>query len=256
MNEPDLLTAASAALRDERLPADPASTRMRLLGSLVRRRQRGRLRTWAATLTAGVLLGSTAMAFWTGALGAWLGIAPGARQQPHARAMHTWPPNIAQLQAPTEAQPMPAPAAPAARPAVSTLKRHAANKTIPTATTTLLKNVPLGAEPARDAALEQQRYETAHHAHFVIGDAQAALAAWDAYLAYAPDGRFALEARYNRALCLVRLQRWQEAQDALAPFASGAHGNYRRKEASALLSRIVLRLVHNVRSGAGAGVAR
>ena len=78
----------------------------------------------------------------------------------------------------------------------------------------------------------------AHAAHFVDHDPARALAAWDAYLRAAPNGEFAPEARYNRALSLVRLGRTAEAQSALEPFATGAYGNYRKTEASALLERL------------------
>jgi hypothetical protein len=64
------------------------------------------------------------------------------------------------------------------------------------------------------------------------------LAAWDAYLAAAPNGAFAPEAHYNRALSLIRLGRNAEAKSALAPFASGAYGGYRQAEARALLAHI------------------
>jgi hypothetical protein len=86
--------------------------------------------------------------------------------------------------------------------------------------------------PARDA---QALYRTAHKAHFVDLEPARALDAWDAYLAAFPSGAFALEARYNRALCLVRLGRAGEARQALAPFARGDYGDYRRAEARALL---------------------
>ena len=66
----------------------------------------------------------------------------------------------------------------------------------------------------------------------------AALRAWDAYLAAAPSGRFAPEARYNRALCLVRLGRKDDAERALRPFADGAYGSYRRDEAKALIEAL------------------
>jgi len=61
----------------------------------------------------------------------------------------------------------------------------------------------------------------------------AALAAWDAYLAAEPQGRFAIEARYNRALVLARLGRYRDAHAALVPFARGeiasATGRPRRR---------------------------
>jgi hypothetical protein len=78
----------------------------------------------------------------------------------------------------------------------------------------------------------------AHTAHFVDHDPARALLAWDAYLAAAPNGAFAPEAHYNRALSLVRLGRNSEARSALEPFANGSYGGYRQAEASALLERI------------------
>jgi len=81
-------------------------------------------------------------------------------------------------------------------------------------------------------------YRAAHTAHFVDRDPTRAVAAWDAYLSAAPNGEFAPEARYNRALSLVRLGRSNEARSALMPFANGAYGGYRKAEASALLERL------------------
>lgn len=81
-------------------------------------------------------------------------------------------------------------------------------------------------------------YRVAHTAHFVDHDPARALAAWDAYLAAAPNGTFAPEARYNRALSLVRLSRNSEAKTALEPFASGVYGTYRQSEARALLDQL------------------
>jgi hypothetical protein len=81
-------------------------------------------------------------------------------------------------------------------------------------------------------------YRAAHTAHFVDHDPTRALAGWDAYLAAAPSGPFVPEARYNRALSLVRLGRNAEARVALEPFANGTYGGYRKDEASALLERL------------------
>jgi hypothetical protein len=89
-----------------------------------------------------------------------------------------------------------------------------------------------------DDGAEATLYAAAHRAHFVSHDPGAALAAWDAYLAAYPNGRFALEARYNRALSLVRLGRLAEARAALAPFADGTAGGYRRREARELLDAL------------------
>jgi hypothetical protein len=47
-----------------------------------------------------------------------------------------------------------------------------------------------------------------------------------------------LEARYNRAICLMRLGRRTEAIAALRPFADGEWTGYRQEEARALLREI------------------
>ncbi|WP_437963293.1 hypothetical protein WMF04_26595 [Sorangium sp. So ce260] len=78
-------------------------------------------------------------------------------------------------------------------------------------------------------------YQAAHRAHFVERNPASALDAWNAYLAAAPRGRFAVEAQYNRALCLARLGRKDEAQRALEPFAQGAFGGYRQAESRSLI---------------------
>ena len=64
-------------------------------------------------------------------------------------------------------------------------------------------------------------YAEAHHLHFQAHDMAAALDAWDRYLVAAPNGTLAPEARFNRLVALVRLERWNEAATALAAFDSG-----------------------------------
>lgn len=93
---------------------------------------------------------------------------------------------------------------------------------------------PSASAPDPHAAL----FAEAHRLHFIDRDPARALAAWDRYLAVAPDGRFSPEARYNRALSLVRLGRRAEAQAELAAFANGTYGSYRRDEAKALLDAL------------------
>ncbi|HEU0034884.1 MAG TPA: hypothetical protein VFQ53_29870 [Kofleriaceae bacterium] len=80
-------------------------------------------------------------------------------------------------------------------------------------------------------------YRKAHDLHFHGTDPAAALAAWDAYLAAEPHGRFEREARYNRALVLVKLRRFTEARDALAPFARGELA-YRQDAAVQIVDRL------------------
>lgn len=96
------------------------------------------------------------------------------------------------------------------------------------------------AKPVAKAAPIDPLYRKAHELHFHGRDHAAALAAWDAYLAAEPAGRFVLEAQYNRALVLVRLARYAEARIALEPFARGevTPSGYRQREASALVERI------------------
>ncbi|HEY5925269.1 MAG TPA: hypothetical protein VIV11_26480 [Kofleriaceae bacterium] len=71
------------------------------------------------------------------------------------------------------------------------------------------------AQPDAELAL----YAAAHELHFKTRDMTAALAAWNQYLAAAPMGRLAPEARFNRLVALVKLERWDDAArdlDALA----------------------------------------
>jgi hypothetical protein len=105
---------------------------------------------------------------------------------------------------------------------------------------------PAPAPPARrpspppSAPPVEVLYRRAHDLHFHGGDPATALAAWDAYLAAEPDGRFSVEARYNRALLLARLGRYAEARVALIPFARGeiAPAGYRQTEAGLLVERL------------------
>ncbi len=85
---------------------------------------------------------------------------------------------------------------------------------------------------------ELELYRTAHRAHFTDQDPGRALAAWDSYLARYSRGQFALEARYNRALCLVRLGRTAQARGALEPFARGDYQGYRQREATDLIGAL------------------
>jgi hypothetical protein len=90
-----------------------------------------------------------------------------------------------------------------------------------------------------DTQAEARAYGRAHRAHFIDDKPARALAAWNDYLAAYPDGTFAPEARYNRAICLARLGRRADAERALRPFAEGRYdarfGAYRRQEARLLL---------------------
>ena len=87
-------------------------------------------------------------------------------------------------------------------------------------------------------------YRRAHELYFHDADYDKALVAWDDYLAKEPNGQFAVEARYNRALCLIHLSRFQDAHDALLPFANGevAPAGYRQDEAKRLETKLQIRL--------------
>jgi len=90
-------------------------------------------------------------------------------------------------------------------------------------------------EPGYDPA-EHDRFQAADRLH--TSGAPSAVAAWDAYLSAYPGGRYALEARYNRAIALIRAGRLEEARAALEPFERGVHGGYRQREARALGERL------------------
>jgi TolA-binding protein len=92
--------------------------------------------------------------------------------------------------------------------------------------------------PPNATRAETDLYRRAHTLHFAADSASAALDAWDAYLHAYPKGMFAPEARYNRAIALVRLEHWSEALQALAPFACRPTGSYRSAEARELVARI------------------
>lgn len=124
--------------------------------------------------------------------------------------------------APTAEEPPPAPSAPPA----------------PSPPRSASVAVATASAAATASAEEERLYSEAHRAHFEARDYPRALAAWDAYLAGHPSGRLAPEARYNRALCLVRLGRRSEAQNALEAFARGDYGSYRRAESTRLLDAL------------------
>jgi hypothetical protein len=94
--------------------------------------------------------------------------------------------------------------------------------------------------PVRDArpnllSADLAAYQRAHRLHFHGGDPAAALRAWDGYLAAYPAGTFAPEARFNRAVCLLRLGRRGDAKAILVPIA-GSSFAYGRERARALLT--------------------
>jgi TolA-binding protein len=93
----------------------------------------------------------------------------------------------------------------------------------------------VASSPSATGDAEARLYARAHEAHFTRDAPAEALAAWNRYLAAFPRGAFVPDARYNRALCLLRLGQRAAAAQALRSFADGEYHGYRRVEADALL---------------------
>jgi len=121
----------------------------------------------------------------------------------------------------------------AAEPAAAAVAAHAEASVAAEPQGKTLPALPTPPAPPADAS--DDLYRAAHERHFRGGDPSGAVEAWDRYLAAAPRGRFAVEARYNRALALLRAGRRSEGLAALQPFANGTFGQYRREDAQRLL---------------------
>lgn len=252
----DLLARAARALREETAGDDASArfTRSRIMASVHDERVKRRTRwaflipiaaTFIAASAFGAATGKTraVMLVITRALGIHRGDVPPARplpRRPAARplaASVVAPPAPVVPVAPPEASevvpaPSPAPAPPPA-PQVA-LPATAGSSSLSAAAPSHV--LPAAGDAAADPTFEL--YRKAHQAHFVDHDDARALSAWNAYLKAAPHGAFAPEARYNRALCLVRLHRNDEARAALEPFAAGRYGTYRRDDAERLLAAL------------------
>ncbi|MRG98389.1 tetratricopeptide repeat protein [Polyangium spumosum] len=267
----DMLRAATRVLREE---ADASKgreveTRARVLATLKARRARKLAAIRVFVPIAAVLVGSVAWASATHRLpSVWyelkhdLGLergeeeaaelssspppaaAPAPKNGPPAEAPAPEEAPVAEADEP-EAEPPSEPRAAAPPQDVGAPKVAAQTVVAPTITEApSAKTDERAAEPEAPAVAAAQAprvdpddalYRAAHQAHFVTRDPAAALSAWDAYLRAAPRGRFAPEAHYNRALCLVRLGRTAEAERTLELFATGSFGGYRKAEAKALL---------------------
>jgi TolA-binding protein len=245
----DLLSRATRALREESAGDDASArlTRARVMGSLNEGRVRQRTRvvflipiaaTFAAATAFGAAGGRAERAF--DAVARVFGV---HRNGPSVKPLRPKPSRAA-APGPSATEPV-APnatgAVPPLAPETTPAPVAVAATSSPVATTVAgerprtLVSGSAGA-PSRDPAFEL--YRVAHHAHFVGRDSERALAAWNAYLRAAPAGSFAMEARYNRGLCLVRLERTAEARIALEPFAKGRFGGYRQAEAQRLIDAL------------------
>jgi hypothetical protein len=248
----DLLARATRALREESAGDDASArlTRARIMGSLQEGRVRSRTRvaflipiaaTFAAATAFGAADGRAGRAF--DAVARVLGV---HRNAPHvktprpvshragtagpqgpARAAAPVAPPVPEVAAPPPPEPTPAPVA--AAPTSSPVAATAAGERSRGAS---------GSAGGSSSDPTFELYKTAHRAHFVDRDDSRALTAWNAYLKAAPGGSFAMEARYNRALCLMRLGRGDEARVALEPFAKGRYGGYRQSDAAKLIDAL------------------
>jgi hypothetical protein len=273
MSDHDAFDRAVKALREtgETLPADVARTRMRIVETLHRGERRGRRTMWVLLPIAAVLAGSTALAknselgrrVWTGVAETIGILAPAEKAAPLATAKGSVglpatapasePPALDE--APSTPPSEVAPASPASPAAATADSRHQPTgprgRPRPAATeraaTPPINPPPEAAFPAASAAslpndgeaAALALYKNAYRLHFVDQKYAAALAAWDEYLRASPAGRLVVEARYNRAIALVRLGRRAEAESALAPFARGeVNGGYRAREARELLDAL------------------
>jgi hypothetical protein len=220
MSSDDLLRRAARDLR-ERSDGDAgagARTRERVLALTAKRKRRRKSWTLVTVMLGSLLMMSSVWAAATGRLPRlW-----------HALVPHQAEPPIAGSQAVPRTPPVapspPLASAPEPRPAPATT----------TVAQPAKRSVPARPSPPAPTDPEEQLFKSAYRDQFVRHDAQAALDGWNAYLGAAPQGRFALEAAYDRALCLVRLGRRAEAISALRPFVDGTHGDYHRRDATRL----------------------
>jgi hypothetical protein len=264
---PDPLMTAAGALRDTSDGASHAQvvqTRARVMASLERRRSGGRRRTFVAAVLATIGTGTLSWAAATGrtnliqtaAVQQSLLVDPiavaeakakrarRAAEQIEAERLAAVTPDPLRMPEPVVVDVVPAPTpapAPAPTPA-PVLEATTAPAPIlaPDPAPSAVKRKPAARPAPVEDPVDRALYRTAHAAHFKAADPVAALAAWDAYLTERPHGRFAIEARYNRALVLIRLDRIDDARIELEPFAAGAVGykGYRQHDAEALIEAL------------------
>jgi hypothetical protein len=274
MTDRDVLKRASEALHDatEPSPEDLARLRARVLsrGKLTPLRKRDEKRRWrwilplAAAFIAGTALAATPGAF-DGMLGAveryldieLFGSANEAAHKPSARpnTERTKPnaplslsplssvtpvPDAVPVNVPVpvhdrSSNKLPPPATPRPRATSRPRVEQAPAQASAEASTQAKPGDKVAQGPSRDLTL----YNKAHALHFRERRYDEALFAWEEYLGLTPTPTFALEARYNRALCLLRLGHFEEARAALAPFAEGRYANgYRRDEATRFIQAL------------------
>ncbi len=232
----DLLKAATQALRDETAEgeADGRFTRARVMASLHQGKVKRRTRLAFILPIAACLAAGTAWGAATGRLPAMFQalsqVVSYTRKAPAEDQTTRSKPSAAARQADVPAQPVP--------PSIDVPKAPALDAPKPEPKVRLSASGKVA--PKSSAAFQDTDgdfYRLAHEAHFSSHDYAHALRGWEAYLQAAPRGRLATEARFNRAICLLRLGRDAEARQALEPFASAKMG-YRQSEAQGLIDEL------------------
>jgi len=247
----DLLSDAVKALREETPESSGTSelTRARIMASV--RDRRRRRAGWVTVLVpvAAVLVVGTALATATGRLPEALQcLMTGSEgvEQPEPTPNNGLRSGRAPKQAASASEPAPAPElTPEPAPALEATANDVEKSSRPpridapaTVKTDEEREDTSESVVAPSDTDPQELYRAAHQAHFQQRDYAAAIRKYERYLAAAPGGRFALEASYNRAMCLARVGRSSEAVSALRPFAQGRSGAYRQREAAALIEAL------------------
>lgn len=276
MNDPDVLTRAAKALRSAHTGEREGSgfTRARIMTTLHGKRRR-RLLHWAvfSPLASLVLVGSA----WAHSAGKWpvvwqavtsvFAAGPPRGEVAAPKASVPAPPNReapSMAERPLPEPPPPSEQAPSAEappsdalsppddavavagerlepPRASSRRRSEPKPALRRATGPAIdapRTSPGDVEGRAPADPELSKFRRAHDLHFRAGSPHEAIAAYAAYLEEFPNGRFVPEARYNTALNWIKLGDKAAARVALAPFAKGVHGEYRRAEARELLEAL------------------
>jgi TolA-binding protein len=268
MNDRDVLKRASEALRDATEPSaeELARLRARVLSrgkvTPLRKSERQKRLRWILPLAAAFIAGS-ALAATPGAIDGmlstverYLDIELFAHAHQTARKPNDHPSaektkleasqqisSLASVEPEPDSVPVnvpePVPDSPSPSPAPS----HARTARAPRSEEAPMPATAVGStteeQVAQGPSRDLQLYNKAHALHFRERRYNEALFAWEEYLGLVPTPTFALEARYNRALCLLRLGHYEEARAALLPFAEGRYLNgYRRDEATRFIQAL------------------